>query len=61
MPLNDILFMPLELRNITLPNKLVRSATYEGLGFPDGTPRTELADLYVRLATAGTGTIITAT
>ena len=59
MPLNDILFSPLALRNITLPNRLVRSATYEGLGESDGTPRSELADLYARLARAGTGTIIT--
>lgn len=59
MPLNDILFTPLALRNITLPNRIVRSATYEGLGEPDGTPRPELADLYTRLAKAGTGTIIT--
>lgn len=59
MPLNDILFTPLALRNITLPNRLVRAATYEGLGEPDGTPRPELAELYTRLARAGTGTIIT--
>lgn len=59
MPLNDILFAPLALRHITLPNRLVRSATYEGLGGPDGTPRPELADIYARLAQAGTGTIIT--
>lgn len=59
MPLSDILFRPLPLRNITLPNRLVRSATYEGLGLPDGTPRPELAVLYARLARAGTGTIIT--
>ena len=59
MSLNNILFEPLALRNITLPNRLVRSATYEGLGEPDGTPRPELTDLYTRLAQAGTGTIIT--
>ncbi len=55
---NDILFAPLPLRNLTLPNRLVRSATYEGFGLPDGTPRAELADLYTRLAVAGTGTLI---
>ncbi len=59
MPLNNILFAPLAMRNITLPNRLVRSATYEGLGEPDGTPKPELADLYCRLAKAGVGTIIT--
>jgi 2,4-dienoyl-CoA reductase-like NADH-dependent reductase (Old Yellow Enzyme family) len=59
MPLNDILFTPLALRNITLPNRLVRSATYEGGGDANGMPQPEMADLYTRLARAGTGTIIT--
>lgn len=59
MPLNDMLFTPLRLRNIELPNRLVRSATYEGLAEPDGTPRPELAALYSRVAAAGAGTIIT--
>ena len=55
----DILFSPLELENATLPNRIVRSATYEGYGAPDGTPRPELAEVYARLAAGGTGTIIT--
>jgi len=59
MALNDILFRPLPLRNITLPNRLVRSATCEGLGLPDGTPRPELAALYARVGAAGVGTLIT--
>jgi 2,4-dienoyl-CoA reductase-like NADH-dependent reductase (Old Yellow Enzyme family) len=59
MPLNDILFAPLALPRITLPSRLVRSATYEGLGARDGSPRPELGDLYARLARSGVGTVVT--
>ncbi len=55
----DILFTELNLRNLTLPNRIVRSATYEGWGESDGTPKAELGKLYSKLAAGGTGTIIT--
>ena len=53
------LFTPLALRNVTLPNRFVRSATYEGLADPDGTPTPELGRLYANLATHRVGTIVT--
>ncbi len=53
------LFEPVALRNTTLKNKLIRSATYEGYGDVNGKPRPELADLYLELAEGGVGTIIT--
>ncbi len=56
---SDILFTELKLANITLPNRLVRSATYEGWGDADGFPRLELAGVYSELARGGVGTIIT--
>ncbi len=55
----QVLFSELELQHITLPNRLVRSATYEGLAEADGTPKPELAELYCDLARGGVGTIIT--
>ncbi|MFC1586901.1 NADH:flavin oxidoreductase [Planctomycetota bacterium] len=55
----DILFSPLELRNITLPNRFIRSATYEGWGDSNGYPRLELSDLYIELALGGIGTLVT--
>ena len=59
MPELAPLFTPLRLANVTLKNRIVRSATYEGLGDPQGVPRIELADLYADLARGGVGTIIT--
>lgn len=54
----DVLFTPLRLRNVTLPNRLVRSATYEGWGDPQGVPRAGLTDMYLELARGGVGTIV---
>lgn len=56
---SNILFTPLELRNVTLPNRVIRSATYEGWGDPKGSPRPQLASLYCDLARGGVGTVIT--
>jgi len=53
------LFTPLALKNITLSNRFIRSATYEGFADGDGIVRAELADVYCELAGNGTGTIIT--
>jgi len=54
-----ILFTPAELKRITLPNRFVRSATYEGYADGDGIVSGGLADAYRELAGSGTGTIIT--
>lgn len=57
--MQSALFTPVELRHITLPNRIVRSATYEGWGDPNGAPRPELGNLYAALARGGAGTIVT--
>jgi len=55
----DALFEAVKLQNITLKNRIIRSATYEGFGDPNGVPRSELADIYLKLAKGGVGAIIT--
>ncbi len=55
----DMLFSPLALQNITLKNRIFRSATYEGLGDPDGHPLPKLEQTYKELSSGGVGAIIT--
>ncbi|MCD4658376.1 MAG: NADH:flavin oxidoreductase [Planctomycetes bacterium] len=55
----NILFSPLIMKNITLLNRFIRSATYEGLGDKNGNPKKELCELYSDLARNNVGTIIT--
>lgn len=47
------------LAGITLNNRIIRSATHEGLADENGYPTEKLKELYVRLARGGVGAIIT--
>jgi 2,4-dienoyl-CoA reductase-like NADH-dependent reductase (Old Yellow Enzyme family) len=53
-----MLFTSGDIGTLTLPNRLVRSATAECLADPDGRPRTEMVRLYQELARGGVGLII---
>jgi len=54
-----MLFKPSIIKNLSLPNRFVRSATYEGLANEDGSCSERLADFMVQLAKGGVGLIIT--
>ena len=52
-------FEPFQLAGIRFPNRIIRSATYEGMSETDGTPTEQLAKKYTALAQGGVGGIIT--
>lgn len=56
---HNVLFDPIEINNMQLKNKLVRSATFEMMATGDGTITDDLLKLYRKLAKGGVGLIIT--
>jgi len=54
----DILFTPGDIGTLRLPNRLIRSATGEGMADPDGRPQPRLGELWIELARGGVGLII---
>lgn len=54
----SILFTPKKLGKLTVPNRFMRSATWEGLSDPDGRPTSELLNMIETLAANGVGLII---
>jgi 2,4-dienoyl-CoA reductase-like NADH-dependent reductase (Old Yellow Enzyme family) len=52
-------FEPKDIGEMTIKNRLVRSATHEGMASEDGTVTDELVELYKTLAEGGVGLIIT--
>ncbi len=53
------LFEETTINGMTLKNRLVRSATWEGMAAPDGRPTPKMNDFYRELAAGGVGLIIT--
>ena len=53
------LFEPSSLSGIRVKNRIVRSATHEGIADEEGHPTEALIALYTRLAKGGVGAIIT--
>ncbi|MBW2607258.1 MAG: NADH:flavin oxidoreductase [Deltaproteobacteria bacterium] len=53
------LFEPTEINGMTLKNRLVRSATWEGMAAEDGACTPRLVDTIARLSEGGVGLIIT--
>lgn len=55
----SVLFEKTDIKGMELKNRLVRSATYEGMADEKGFPTENLFELYKRLAQGGVGLIIT--
>lgn len=53
------MFTPLKLRRTTLPNRIVRAATFENMADAEGIPTAKFAELYKKLADGGARCIIT--
>ena len=53
------IFSPWQMSELQIPNRIVRSATWEGMAEPDGTPTRETALLTAGLAEGGVGLAIT--
>ncbi len=53
------IFEPIKLKNLIARNRLVRSATWEGIANPDGSVTDEAYNIYSELAKGGVGAIIT--
>lgn len=52
-------FEQCSIGTLTLKNRIIRSATHEGMAWPDGMPTDDLVKTYQRLAEGGAGAIIT--
>jgi 2,4-dienoyl-CoA reductase-like NADH-dependent reductase (Old Yellow Enzyme family) len=52
-------FNPIKLAGITFPNRIIRSATYEGMSDENGKPTEQLFKKYIALTKGGVGGIIT--
>lgn len=57
-PRGEVLFQPLTLRSLTLPNRIVMSPMTRSAS-PDGIPGADVARYYARRAAGGTGLIVT--
>lgn len=55
----SILFEPVKIKNMALPNRFVRSATYDGCAQSNGQVSDKQMKLYTDLAAGGVGLIVT--
>jgi 2,4-dienoyl-CoA reductase-like NADH-dependent reductase (Old Yellow Enzyme family) len=56
---DSVLFRPLKMGSVEIPNRFVRSATHEFMAEDDGTPTDRQAEVYRQLAEGEVGLIVT--
>jgi 2,4-dienoyl-CoA reductase-like NADH-dependent reductase (Old Yellow Enzyme family) len=54
-----LLYEPITIKNMSLKNRIVKSATYEAMAAEDGSLTDQLINMYASLAKGGVGLIIT--
>jgi len=59
MPAMSLLFSPMKIGGLDLPNRFVRSATFEGMARQNGQVTDDVLKLYRNLAKGKVGLIIT--
>lgn len=59
LSLDSIIFSPKKIGNVMIPNRIVRSATYECRATPKGEVTNSLVEFYDKLGRGGSGLVIT--
>ena len=57
--MTNILFTPVTIGHLTIKNRFIRSATWDGMGFNDGTFSPAQVELYKNLSAGGAGLLTT--
>ena len=57
--MDQVVFSSLKIGSLTIPHRIIRSATHEGMADEEGAPTDQLTRIYIKLAQGEVGAIIT--